>query len=185
MSEIRISAGSWEAGTGSYEAGLLRLPNGDVRGVEDLVDLSVAAPPDTRRRAGIAGGLRSALTAVGPLPRPLDLAASVVGFGLGLVGGGGATSLQARFSDDATAVIVTDPATAALIVRDREVVRLAAARLAATPPAPALLPAPALALPAPERPQRDADRALTSIFEYEKRKGRLRRLAVAREPDET
>lgn len=182
MSDIRITAGSWEAGDGTYEAGLLRLPNGEVRGLEECVELSIQNCSETgaRRRAGIVGGLRSALSAAGPLPQPLDLAASFVGLGLGALGGDlhALLSVTARFGDGAHAAIVTDPATAAAMMRDREVIHLALLRRSA------LHRAEVPALPAPEA-EREADRALTSIFEYEKRKGRLRRLAVAKAPDET
>lgn len=193
MSEIRITAGAWETGIGAYEAGLLHLPNGEVRGFEDLADLSVKNGSEPQgRRAGLFGGLRSALHAAGPLPRPLDLAASVVGLGLGVIGGDlhAQVSLQARFSDGASAVILTDPATAASMIRDREMIRLALQRRDASRPGHAdqelqerrEMSGRAI-LPAPDA-ERDADRALTSIFEYEMRKGRLRRLAAAKSPDE-
>jgi hypothetical protein len=183
MSEIRITAGAWDAEAGAYAEGLLRLPNGDILGVEELLDLSVADGSEAgpQRRVAVVRGLRSALSAVGPLPRPLDLAASFVGLGLGVIGGDvrAGLSLQARFPDGTRVVIVADPATAAQMMRDREVIRLAALRRNAVPAAPVVL-----ALPAPE-PEQAAERALTSIFEYEKRKGRLRRLTVAKAPDES
>ncbi|NEU12812.1 hypothetical protein G3T14_11785 [Methylobacterium sp. BTF04] len=183
MSEIRITAGTWDAEPAAYAEGLLRLPNGNILGVEDLSDLSVTDNPETgpQRRVAVVRGLRSALSAVGPLPRPLNLAASFVGLGLGVIGGDvqAGVSLQARFPDGTRVVIVADPATAAQMMRDREVIRLAALRRTAIPPAPVVL-----ALPAPE-PEQAAERALTSIFEYEKRKGRLRRLAIAKAPGES
>lgn len=184
MNDIRIVAGRWEAGRGTYADGLLRLPNGDLRGLEGVLDLS-AEEPDTapRRRAGIAGGLRSALRAAGPLPRPLDLAAAMVGLGLGALGGDlhAVSGLRLRFADGASARIETDPATAALMMRDHAVIRRALARLnPGGSSAAAPLSAPILALPAPA-PQAEpqAEREIPSIFEYEKRKGRLRRMAVA------
>ncbi len=192
MTEIRIVAGAWEAGSGTYADALLRLPNGDLRGLETVVDLSAGepeAPP--RRRIGIAGGLRSALKAAGPLPRPLDLAATMVGLGLGALGGDlhAMSVLQLRFADGASVRIETDPATAALMKRDHTVIRLALARLMPgdSPTAP-LLPGPILALPAPFAPapppapraEPGSEREIPSIFEYEKRRGRLRRMAVAK-----
>jgi len=191
MSEIRILEGAgpgWSGapGPGTYEAGLLHLPGGATRGVEDLVDLVTEDGADPKRRAGIAGGLRSALNAAGPLPRPFDLAASFVGLGLGALGGTlhAVTTLRARFSDGASARIATDPETAAAMMHDREVVRLALRRREAGAPAQRRLAPPVapLALPAPEP---DAAPALTSIFQYEMRKGRLRRLSSDKAPEQT
>ena len=190
MSEIRIldgpgPHGAWTTGAGTYETGLLHLPDGQARGVEDLDALEIADGPALQRRAGIAGGLSTALDATGPLPRPLGLAAAFVGLGLGALGGTlhATASLQARFSDGARVRIETDPATAAAMVRDWDVVRRALLRREA--PAQRLLAPPAvppLALPAPEH---DSAPALTSIFQYEMRKGRLRRLASGKAPGET
>lgn len=193
MREIWIKAGAWEAGRGVYEDGLFSFPNGASRGLEEVVDVSVEDRPVAalRRRIGVADGLRSALRAVGPLPRPLDLAASVIGLGLGALGGELHTlsSLHLRFTDGAIAAIEADPATADLIRRDHAVIRLALARRGhAGPMAAHLLPAPILALPAPSAPASSGvgagtafgvEREIPSIFEYEKRKGRLRRLALA------
>lgn len=191
MNDIRIVAGRWEAGHGTYADGLLGLPNGDLRGLEAVVDLSAEEPETAlRRRVGIVGGLRSALQAAGPLPRPLDLAASMVGLGLGALGGDlhAVSVLRLRFADGAGVRIETDPATAALITRDHAVIRRALARLGpADSSAAPRLTRPLLALPPPPVPAHppspqgglQADLEIPSIFEYEKRKGRLRRMANA------
>lgn len=194
MGEIRILEGAhpdgpWCAGPGTYEAGLLRLPGDETRGVEDLADLVLVDGPPPRRRADVLGGLRSALDAAGPLPRPLDFAASVVGLGLGALAGtlhAGAT-LHARFSDGARAVIATDPATAAALLRDWTLVRDAILRREARQPAPwqAPLPPPLVAPLALPAPAPDESPAPASIFAYEMRKGRLRRLASGKAPDQT
>ena len=191
MSEIRILEGaglgfSDATGPGDYETGLLHLPGGATRGVEDLVDLVIEDSAASPRRAGIAVGLRSALHAAGPLPRPFDLAASFVGLGLGALGGTlhATITLRARFSDGASARIATDPETAAAMMHDWTVVRLALMRREAGAPTQRRLTPPVapLALPAPEP---DAAPALTSIFQYEMRKGRLRRLASGKVPEQT
>jgi hypothetical protein len=193
MGEIRILEGAhpdgpWGVGPGRYDAGLLHLPGGEARGVEDLADLVLADGPGPQRRTGVAGGLRSALEAAGPLPRPLDFAASVVGLGLGALAGTlhARATLIARFSDGARAVIATDPATAAAILHDRALVRDAILRREArrTAPRQALLPPPAVALPLPA-PAPDTAPAPASIFAYEMRKGRLRRLASGKAPERT
>jgi hypothetical protein len=194
MSEIRILEGArpdgpWGTGPGTYEAGLLRLPGGEARGVEDLVDLVRADGSGPQRRTGIVGGLRSALDAAGPLPRPLDFATSILGLGLGALAGTlhASATLHARFADGARAVIATDPATAAAILHDWAVVREALLRRDARrqPPRQVLLPPPAaapLTLPAPA-PVPDAAPAPASLFAYEMRKGRLRRLASGKAPE--
>ncbi|MCJ2033212.1 hypothetical protein [Methylobacterium sp. J-068] len=136
------------------------------------------------RRGGIARGLRDALAATGPLPRPLGLAASVLGAGLDVLGGDGrpTLSIDLRFEDGATASIRADAETAARMSRDREVVRLAVLRRATAPIAAPAGAAPAAETRWPETPGPDAP-ALASIFAYEKRGGRLRRLAAKARDD--
>lgn len=184
MSEILFLGGTCGEGPGSYEVGVFYLPDGTARGVEDLADLTVTYGPETApRRLGIARGLRDALASTGPLPRPLGLAASVVGFGLDVIGSGGRSgpALELRFADGAIASIRTEADAAARIVQDREVVRLALLRRAvstarAAPAAGVVeMPAKSSAEPAPEGAE---TRALASIFAYEKRGGRLRRVAA-------
>jgi hypothetical protein len=180
MTEILIFAGTCGEGSGSYESGVFTLPDGNVRGVEDLADLILPHGPEAAsRRGGIARGLRDALSATGPLPRPLGLAASVLGIGLDVLGADGRPSpaMELVFTDGATASIRTEADVVAQIVRDREVVRLAVVRLESLPRVERSSPV----ADAPETPAsggaRPDDRALASIFAYEKRGGRLRRLA--------
>lgn len=182
MSEILLLGGTCGEGPGSYEAGVFHLPDGSARGVEDLADLTVSHGPEpASRRLGIARGLRDALASTGPLPRPLGLAASVAGFGLDVIGGGGrpGASLELRFADGAIASIRTEADAAARIVQDRELVRLALLRRAVSTaraaPAPRVAETPTESAPAPEGSE---TRALASIFAYEKRGGRLRRVAA-------
>jgi hypothetical protein len=190
MTEISFSSEDFGDGPGSYDMGVFHLPNGQVRGIEDVADLilpdaSGAVP--VARRGGIARGLRDALAASGPLPRPLGLAASVVGFGLDVLGADGRaalSSVELRFADGTTATIRVDGQCAAQIGRDREVVRMAALRQARS--APPRLPAESRTerRPTEEHHSEGPDaRALASIFAYEKRGGRLRRLS-AKAPDE-
>lgn len=178
MSEILLFGGTCGEGPGSYEAGVFHLPDGSARGVEDLADLTVSHGPETApRRLGIARGLRDALASTGPLPRPLGLAASVVGFGLEVVGSGGrpVAALELRFADGAVASIRTEADAAARIVQDREVVRLALLRRAVPAAGVAETSTETSAEPTPEGSE---TRALASIFAYEKRGGRLRRVAA-------
>ncbi|MCJ2045603.1 hypothetical protein MKK58_13830 [Methylobacterium sp. J-078] len=176
MSEILLLGGTCGEGPGSYEAGVFHLPDGSARGVEDLADFMVSYGPEpASRRLGIARGLRDALASTGPLPRPLGLAASVAGFGLDVIGGGGrpGASLELRFADGAIASVRTEADAAARIVQDREVVRLALLRRAVS--APMVAETPTESAPTPEGSE---TRALASIFAYEKRGGRLRRVAA-------
>lgn len=176
MTEIVILGGTCGTGSGTYDLGLFRLPDGTARGVEDLVDLILPPEPGATpatRRGGIARGLRDALAATGPLPLPLGLAASVLDAGLDVLGGEvrPGPTLDLRFADGATATIRTDAEGAARIGRDREVVRLAGLRQAVPPTLPPPVE-PEAGAPGPDAP------ALASIFAYEKRGGRLRRLSA-------
>lgn len=194
MTKILITAGTCGEGPGSYEMGVFSLPDGRMRGVEDLVDLASSDVSESvARRTGIARGLREALAATGPLPRPLGLAASVLGVGLDVLGGDGRCGLtvEVRFADGARASIRADAEAAAQMVRDREVLQLAALRRA-RPSLPAPLPEPSADLSASELSASDVPLpgmsapdapALASIFTYEKRGGRLRRLATKARDD--
>lgn len=193
MIDILILDGTCGHGPGSYQDGLFHMPDGSLRGAEDLQDLTISsaseAPP---RRQGIARGLRDALTATGPLPRPLGFAASVVGFGLDVLGGDERAwlRLELHFTDGAVAWIRTDAAGAARIEGDREVVRLALQRQAVGRLIDAELPprqSPVESASEAPEPQGPDQPDLASIFTYEKRGGRLRRLAAKalEAPDET
>ncbi|GJE17125.1 hypothetical protein [Methylobacterium marchantiae] len=184
MTDIQITAGSFGDGGAIYENGIFRLPNGEVRGVEDLVDLGMPTEPGPEHWSGdIVRGLQGALTTTTKaLPSPFGFAASFVGIGLDAFESSAkaAVILSATFSDGACATIAADRVIAASIRHDREVVRLALLR---NPPAPsaAPLPAPEPSIAAPD----PADPILTSMFQYEKRKGRLRRVASEKTPQET
>ncbi|GJE28673.1 hypothetical protein [Methylobacterium organophilum] len=172
---------------GRYADGLLSLPGGVVRGVEEVVRVQARGTgPDGLERAGeAAGNLRQALGQGGPRSLPLRLALSTVRAGLGLIEDGLRPDLQASpveigFADGSTVVALLPGEAAALIRRDAAIARGALerqARKAAVPlPAPPVEPAAPAALPD------GTGDALTSIFRYEKRNGRLRRVPV--EPGE-
>ncbi|CAA2107131.1 hypothetical protein MBUL_04008 [Methylobacterium bullatum] len=185
MTDIRITAGTFGEGVATYENGVFRFPNGEVRGVEDLADpgLSPETTPEAHWSGDIVRGLQGALaTSTKALPSPFGFAASFVGLGLDVLESSATTTaaLPISFSDGASATMAADGAVAAIILRDREVVRLALERRA---PAPAAQPAPA---PEPMLPASDPnDPTLTSMFQYEKRKGRLRRVVTEKTPQET
>ncbi|WP_245259300.1 hypothetical protein [Methylobacterium sp. 77] len=184
MTDIRITAGSFGEGAATYEDGVFRMPNGDVLGVEDLSDIGMPAEPapEPHWSGDIVRGLQGALaTSTKALPSPFGFAASFVGIGLDAfeASANTATILVATFADDASATILADTAVAATIRRDREVTRLALLRRT--------LVVPALPSQAPEPPASSpalSDPTLTSMFQYEKRKGRLRRVASEPTPKE-
>lgn len=193
MARFRVVGGSWTAGAGAYEAGLFTMPDGSVRGIEDLVSLTTAgdAPADPHWADQIVGGLRSALASTVRLPLPLDLAASTVRAGLDALGEGlhRRATMEARFADGSSLVAVVEAGTVSLVRNDRAVILLAQARGAlpgAAAGVPAELPGSAPpeggAIRAGEAGAEAADAALTSIFEYEKRGGRLRRVPAAQGP---
>jgi hypothetical protein len=188
MIAIQIISGTFGAGPGSYEFGVFGLPDESLRGIEDLETLTLAPPEQAvPRRTGIARGLREALVATGPLPNPLGLAASLMHAGLDVLGGDAqpAWSVELRFRDGVHAIIRTDAETAAQIERDREVVRRASLRLSS--PSPAESPAEtrppmheeAEGEPASNDVSVPDGQSLASLFAYEKRGGRVRRLSKA------
>ncbi|KQQ24814.1 hypothetical protein ASF58_15235 [Methylobacterium sp. Leaf125] len=188
MIAIQIISGTFGAGPGSYEFGVFGLPDGSLRGVEDLETLTLAPPEQVvPRRTGIARGLRDALVATGPLPNPLGLAASLMHAGLDVLGGDARPtwSVELRFRDGVQALVRTDAETAAQIERDREVVQRASLRLppprSAVPPDEIQPRMPAVA--EGEAASIDASvpdgQTLSSLFAYEKRGGRVRRLSKA------
>ena len=187
MTDIRITAGSFGEGVATYDNGVFRFPNGDIRGVEDLSDLGLPTEPATEPHwsGDIVRGLQGALaTTTKALPSPFGFAASFVGLGLDVLESSATTTatLPITFTDGASATMAADNAIATILMRDREVVRLALERRA---PTPAVEPAPAPE-PAPMSPASDAtDPTLTSMFQYEKRKGRLRRVVTEKAPQET
>ena len=85
MTDIRITAGSFGEGVATYDNGVFRFPNGDIRGVEDLSDLGLPTDPATEPHwsGDIVRGLQGALaTTTKALPSPFGFAASFVGLGL-------------------------------------------------------------------------------------------------------
>lgn len=207
MAAFGIEQGTHGVGEGRYAAGLITLPDGRVRGIEEVRDIRVLAIPGSGRaepldRAGdVVGGLRGALAASSPASLPLRLAFSTVWAGLGVIEQGlkpppSGSIVEIAFCDGAALTGRMPPETVALLRRDveiaqgilarREVARpvapepapvVPAPRPAPPRPAPPALPAPATAEPVAEAGPLP-DEALTSIFRYEKRNGRLRRVAV-------
>jgi hypothetical protein len=169
VTAIRFIGGAHE-GTGSYELGVLHLPGGGARAVEEVVSVTVQGErsPAPRWSGEIVRGLQGALAQAGGLRQPLGLAASMVGAGLGLFDR--TVRFTAAFADGTSALIEAEAGLPALIDRDREIVRLARLRQA-----PAAEPA---ASPENEEAGKAADSALSAVFEYEKRNGRLRRVAA-------
>jgi hypothetical protein len=169
MTGLRVVDGTCGRGSGTYDRGVFAMPDGRSRGVETLTDLTVhgdpgGAPAWTDQ---VVKGLQGALKPTERLPRPLGLAASAIGAGLGLFDR--AVRFTATFADGSTAAIEADAALPACIARDRDVVRGVAAR--------------AVIAPDPVQPEAEIspDPAPTAVFEYEKRNGRLRRV-VAKPP---
>lgn len=170
MTAIRITGGSCGAGAGTYLDGLFTMPDSSLRGVETLTELH--GPEAAGRPAPWSGdivrGLRGALASAGTLPRALSLAVYAMDAGLGVVAPRPRpATLRARFCDGTEAVIETDDGLAAVVARDRALVQAALSRGA--PPAAM-----------PDRTgagEEAADRATTAMFEYEKRNGRIRRIA--------
>ncbi len=168
MTAIRFIGGAHE-GAGAYELGIFHLPDGGTRAVEEVVSLTVEGErsPAPRWSGEIVRGLQGALAQAGSFRQPLGLAASVMGAGLGLFDR--TVRFTAAFADGSSARIEAEAGLPALIDRDREVVRLARLRQAPT------------AEPSADAEAgKAADSALSAVFEYEKRNGRLRRVAAPR-----
>ena len=175
MSSLRAD----DAGPARYADGLITLPDGTARGVETVVRLEVRAVPEGFERAGaVVGSVRQALGTATELSLPLRLAVSTMRAGLGVIEEGlrprDRSLVEIGFADGAAITAVMGPDTVALIRRDAQIARGALDRAAAIPP------------PRPSSSHEETgayDPALTSIFRYEKRNGRLRRAAVPGTPD--
>lgn len=160
-----------DAGQGRYAGGLITLPDGAVHGVETIVRVEIRGAE--RPQAGdVVGAVRSALGAALSLPLPFRIAASGLRAGLGALEEGlrpaeGLAPVTLTLREGIAIETLMPIETAILIRRDAEIVRSALARAGDTLPE---------ALPFPSTGQETA--ALTSIFRYEKRNGRLRRVAV-------
>ncbi|GEP08608.1 hypothetical protein [Methylobacterium gnaphalii] len=177
MSGFSIDEGPCGAGAGSYEAGLFTLPDGTARGVETIARLSRrSAPSRGSALPGFLGSLRKALPTAGRLAMPARLAVSTVRAGLGVIEEGLGPDqdepavVEIAFADGTMIVARMPPALIAALRRDREVALGALGRAAVGKPAPTEESVEA----------QEASEALTSIFRYEKRQGRLRRVT---EPD--
>ncbi|GEO99606.1 hypothetical protein [Methylobacterium haplocladii] len=180
MSVFPIDEGSGGAGTGSYACGLLTLANGEARGVEAVASLT-AREDATRRSAasqrvpGFLDTLRGALPASTRLSMPARLAVSTVRAGLGVIeegfapGGDDLEIVEVAFSDGASLVARMPAELVAAIRHDREIALGVLARSGRTQ----IVPAEAMS------EADDSAEALTSIFRYEKRNGRLRRVIEA------
>lgn len=173
MTGFSIDEGACGTGTGSYQAGLLTLPDGMARGVETIVRLSPhAAPPRSSALPGFLGSLREALPATGGLAMPARLAVSTMRAGLGVIEEGltpdptQPAAVEIDFADGTTIVARMRPEVIASLRRDREVALGALDRASRSDPRMAEETAEA----------QEAGEALTSIFRYEKRNGRLRRV---------
>lgn len=165
MTAIRITGGACGVGAGDYEDGVFTMPDGTSRGVETLSALegAEAAGSSTHWSGNLVRGLQGAMASAEKLPRPLSVAASAFGFGLGAFETRPLVAvLTIAFLDGANAVVEVEADLAALMARDRAVVQGAIARRAS----------PAMAAPR----EADLDRTTTAMFEYEKRNGRLRRV---------
>ena len=172
MTEFATEDGS---GTASYDAGVITLSNGARHGVEDVVRLTVRSGIPAQTLPDLLGTLRGALPQSGRLPMPMRLAVSTVRAGLGAIeeglapGGGDVVTVEIGLGNGTTIVARMPPGLAATLRRDREVVLAALARTSRALPSPVAAEAPGAEGPV---------EALTSIFRYEKRNGRLRRVAA-------
>lgn len=170
MTAIRITDGGCGVGAGTYEDGVFTMPDGTQRGAETLsaVQGPATGEPPAHWSRDVLRGLQGAVASARVLPAPLSVAASAFGLGIDVLAAKpAAVVLRVSFMDGAEAVIEADAALAGLVERDRAVIRAALSRQApAVQPSPPIDPAAFVA----------AERATTSMFEYEKRNGRLRRV---------
>lgn len=168
MTAIEIAGGACGRGGGTYEDGLFTMPDGTTRGVETVLslDLPEATAASSHWTGDLLRGLQGALASARTLPHPVSVAASAVGFGLGAFEAKPPTVLlRVSFADGADAEIEAAADLATLLARDLAFARALLARQALHAPPPVF------------GGDDDADRAMTAMFEYEKRNGRLRRKA--------
>lgn len=177
MDAFGIEDGTCGAGTARYAAGLITLPDGARRGVEEILriapDDAVPRPGSAQRASEVAGSVREVLGTGRSLALPLRLALSTMRAGLGAIEEGlrppDTMLFEIAFADGSTIKASMPPRTAALIRRDAEIARGALARAAQPAPAP--------------ETGSPADEAVASLFRYEKRNGRLRRIAAGEPGD--
>lgn len=132
MNEIKIIAGTYGKGTGSYESGLFKLPEGGQRAVETLSELEIHGDvaPEAHWVGQIASGLKGVISSSVKIAGPLSLAASAVGAGLNSINEGARPRavINAVFEDGSTIIALVDLGIANLIQNDREVIRRALLR---------------------------------------------------------
>ncbi len=197
MGRFTIDAGGCGTGAAIYRDGLFTLPDGAERGIETLrrVEVEAEGSDIQSTTSALAGSLRGMLDPPA-LALPWRLAVSGMRAGLGAIEEGlrrpDGVRVALTFMDEALIVARMAPDLAEQIAREAALVRAAFERADRSATAPAALPAPVLALPppaaaaepAPTAPVAPAaseadEAALTSIFRYEKRNGRLRRVPVS------
>ena len=197
MDAFGIEDGPGGAGSGRYAAGLIGLPGGLAYGVEAVTRIAVEDGADAAARAGlVAGSFRDALGSAHNAPLPLRLALSTMRAGLSVVEEGlrprAGLRVEIAFEDGSVIRALMSAETVAAIRHDAAVARgvLDRAHERTQTPAPALLPPPRPVPPsAPEQALGEipsevpGEEALTSIFRYEKRNGRLRRVAASDKSD--
>lgn len=182
MDAFGIEEGFCGAGTARYAGGLLTLPDGSVRGVETITRLSVKTPEDGATRAGdVAGSLRETLGGTKPTSLPLRLALSTMRAGLGVIEEGlrppRGVPTEIEFADGTSIMALMPIEAAALLRRDNAIARGVLDRVVEEG-------APTRREPTATTADTAPDEALTSIFRYEKRNGRLRRVAARDKADE-
>lgn len=135
MAELTIVAGECGRGSGEYDTGLFKLPDGRERGAETITEITVHGGVGEKQSAfsQVLGGLRGgiALAQQLDLTAPVTVAASALGAGLGALDKGPKQRalIEVKFRDDATFVAMTDIGIASLMENDRRVIQLAAKRL--------------------------------------------------------
>jgi len=139
MAELTIVAGECGRGSGEYDTGLFKLPDGRERGAEAIAAITVHGGVGERQStlSQVLGGLRGGLALAQQLDltAPVTLAASALGAGLGALDEGPKQRalIEVRFQDDTTFVAMTDIGIASLMEDDRRVIQLAAERLGPEP----------------------------------------------------
>ena len=189
MAVIRIIEGSCGEGVGRYETGLFTLPDGSEHGVECLETFTFRneIALEGRWADEIVGGIRGAIGATAHLP--LRLAALGASKGIGLIDRAirPEAVLEARFNDGTRVVAATEASVIHQIRNDCDVVRQARSRgiIATRSHEASLSDASEIQTTITVDPAAQSDStSLASIFRYEKRKGRLRRVPRNDETDE-
>ncbi|KAB1070112.1 hypothetical protein [Methylobacterium planeticum] len=184
MAEFRIIECSRGDGAGRYDAGLFTLPDGSEFGAECLQAVTIRneAALEGAWAGEIVGGIRGAIDASARLPFPLRLAALGARKGIGLVDRAirAEAIAELRFSDGTMMIAALEPDIVRLIRHDLEVLERARVRFIAAAMNQEASNGDRLAPQSPtatDLAERETSTSLASIFHYEKRKGRLRRVA--------